>query len=166
MVMELRRVNCALLTGRAPLWGDIFVYLWRVHPAYYRPASFRRFYDWPTCAALRRHVQRLAAAPGTPLADAETALRAHLAAAYADAPAPDATDRTPSPLLPRAHLVDSLIHWAATTYSWPPDMILDQPLARLFQLRRAAALATGQDVLDPVHARIAPLLRPAPASTP
>lgn len=161
MEMELRLVRCAFFTGRAPLWGDVFVYLWRVHPAYYRPASLRRYYDWPACAGLRRHVQRLAAAPGEPLAAAEAAIREHIRAAYLDAPAPDATDREPSPLEPRAHLVDSIVHWAAEHYGWPPDYILDQPLARLFQLRRAATLAAGGDVVDPVHAKIQRILSPS-----
>jgi len=161
MEMELRLVRCAFFTGRAPLWGDVFVYLWRLHPAYYRPASLRRYYDWPACAALRRHVQRLAAAPGEPLAAAEAAIRDHIRTAYLDAPAQDPAAPPPSPLEPRAHLVDSLVHWAAGHYGWAPDFTLDQPLARLFQLRRAATLAAGGDVVDPVHDQIQRLLTPS-----
>lgn len=168
MFQELRLVNCAFVEGRAPLWGDVWVYAWRVHPCYYRPRSARRFFDWPSCALLRRRLQALARQPGTPLADAVAAIRAHLEAAFADAPGadvePDGKPRQPNPLEPRAHVADSLIHWAASTYGWRPSEILDLPLAALCQLQRAAAIQRREDVVDPIHARVAALLAQRPAS--
>ena len=164
MLQELRLVECAFVTGRAALWGDVWVYAWRVHPCYYRPGSPRRYLDWPSCALLRRRLRALAAQPGQPLADAVAAVRAHLEAAFADLPAPPVDESPePSPLLPRHHLADSLLHWAASTYGWSTAEILDLPLAAVLQLRRAASLQRGEDVLDPVHPQIQRLLSPATA---
>lgn len=153
MFTDLQASGNAFLCGRAPLWGDVFAFLWRIHPAYYRPYSARRYLDFPACSRLRRHCQHLAAQPGTPLAEACAEIEAYLARAFSDSPAGEpATDDSPLRTVP--HFVDSVVDWCATRYGWEPATILDLPIACLFQLRRAAAISAGETVIDPSHTEI------------
>lgn len=157
MHTELQLSGNAFLAGRPPLWGDVFAFLWRVHPAYYRPYSARRFIDFPACSRLRRHCQFLAAQPGSPLAFAAGEIMGYLGRAFADAPA-SAPAREDGPLGTLCHLTDSAVDWCASRYGWTPDVILDLPLACVFQLRRAAAISAGEPVIDPSHTKIQTIL--------
>jgi hypothetical protein len=153
MVNELTLIDNAFFTGKHPLWGDVFTLLWRVHPAYYRPYSARRFLDFPACTRLRRHCQNMAAETGEPLRAAVSEINAFLNQAYADSPAGDASpDESPLRTIP--HFLDSVIDWAGSRYGWSHAQVLDLPIACVFQLRRASAIAVGETIIDPSHAEI------------
>lgn len=154
-VLELRLAGNAFFYGRRALLGDVFDVLWRLNPAFYRPASPRRFYDWPARSNLTRRVRRL------DLFTAERAIHDYLSAAYLDRPAARA-DSESGPLEAEPHWIDSFIDTFGSHYAWAtPERVLDTPIAQLFQLRRSIGIRTDEEIIDPVHERIAALMRPS-----
>jgi hypothetical protein len=167
MVMELTLAGNAFFAARLPLWTDCHDVLWRLHPRYYRPASPARYFDWPAYANLARRLRRLRAIDD--LDGTAAAIRAHIAAAYLDAPAAPAPGaETPgkpaSPLAAAPHWLDALCNWVASRYGAAFGHPLDMPLAQIFQLRRAAGIDAGEDIIDPVAEQIGAALRPRPSA--
>jgi hypothetical protein len=95
----------------------------------------------------------MAAETGEPLRAAVSEINAFLNQAYADSPAGDASpDESPLRTIP--HFLDSVIDWAGSRYGWSHAQVLDLPIACVFQLRRASAIAVGETIIDPSHAEI------------
>lgn len=85
------------------------------------------------------------------LTHAAAQVAAHVAAAFADAPpAPDDAPET------GVTLAAALTLFAYRELGWPPERTLDTPLARLWSLRRAVAVAAdgGRSLLDVQEARL------------
>lgn len=156
-VLELMLAGNAFFTGRRALLADVFDFLWRLHPAFYRPGSAHRYFDWPSRERLVRRVR------GLDLLHAEREIHQFISAAYADHPGEESSEdggTAPKLLVPHANLVDALVEWFAATYSWSPATTLDMPIAQLFQLRRQCGIRHGEDIIDPEHAEIQQLLKP------
>ena len=153
MVLDLHLAGNPLVTGSGRVHRrHMHDVLWRLHPHYSRPhtggvrAALQRGWVgfW-----LRRRVWRL------DVALAAREIRQRMTEAYLDAPAGQAArgDPTaaPSPFIAQPCWIDSLVCYAAARYAALQRHPLDVPFALHFQLRRAEALAGGEDIIDPIH---------------
>lgn len=154
-VLELMLAGNAFFTGRRALLADVFDFLWRLHPAFFRPGSVDRFFDWPSRERLVRRVRTI------DLRAAEHEIFAYIQEAYADRPGDDGEPDGAQPklLIPHANLVDALIEWFAAMYGWEPSTTLGMPVAQLFQLRRQYGIRHGEDIIDPEHAEIRSVIK-------
>jgi hypothetical protein len=138
-VVELTLARNAFLRGFSPLAGDLFAFLWRLHPLFRRPDG-----SFPNTSArlsfaclrsafaryrLRRAVLRCEQEP------AATTIREFLARASQDAAAPEC-DAVEAPAAPERCPIDNVVDYAARTYHLHPDAVLDLPIALLHQLYR------------------------------
>lgn len=145
--LELIAAANAFFTGRQPLLGDIFQFLWRSHPHFLRPggtlpnspgrsgwwAQFRALYER---RALLAHVRRC------DLFAAAAAIRARLAEVEQDAPGEAGETGHRSAAAPDHNYFDSLVDVLGRTYHYTPEEILDLPRALVHQLSRAQLLTT------------------------
>jgi hypothetical protein len=183
--LELHLAGNALVCGRAPLLGDVFLCLWRHHPEFRRPlparaAVLRDLGRWPallrlallryaygdlSVARLHRWLSRRVAA--CDLFAAEKILAGRLRTAEQDAPAAayESGAGTPSAAAPEFCAVDDLVDWLSTTYGLSPAAALDVPRALVHQLWRNRQLAQPDGELA-VFAPSDALLSAAPAASP
>jgi len=147
--LELIAAANAFFTGRQPLLGDVYQFLWRCHPHFLRPdgtlpnspgrsgwwAQFRALYER---RALLAHVRRC------DLFAAAAAIRARLAEVEQDAPGDAHETGHRSAAAPDHNYFDSLIDVLGRTHHYTPDEILDLPRALVHQLTRAQLLATSE----------------------
>jgi hypothetical protein len=160
---ELSLVANAVLGTATPREGDIFQFLWRLHPWFMRPENLlaNQGHRMATpreqrhALATRRRLLRLT--PQLDLPAATILLRAWLGTAQQDEPA-TAFDLSgpPSPLshfhAPAINHLDDLSDYFIRTYGLRRDEVLDSPQAWLYQLHRNKLLAEPdgpERVIDP-----------------
>lgn len=149
----LHAVGSPFLFGGTPGEREVKQYLWfhsplwcdDSHPEmkgrYHRALlAFNRFLIGRRGWRLRRPCLDECAAV---LALAGADIEAHMASAFADAPA--ASGKPGSPL---ASLEAQLVHEFARAYSWAPERTRLMPLRQLFQLHRCIRAERGEDILD------------------
>ena len=164
ILLELRLAGSPFLAGRAPLLGDVFLWLWRHHPEFARPiperAHLLRGLDrvprllrlpllWAAYGSLRTarlHRWLSARVAACDLFAAERIVRERWQTAEQDAPAaecaePGARRAAPSPLLPEFCPVDDVVDWLCSRYHLTPAQTLDLPRALVNQLWRNRQLA-------------------------
>ena len=154
--LELSLAGNAFFCARAPLLGDVLQFLWRLNPAFRRPAGTcpnlpptdagrsplrTRLRAWLARAALARAVRRV------DLFAAELAIRAWLETTaqdtLGDAGPGDGFALARSAAAPAHCFADELVEYFARTYGLAPAAILDLPVMLVHQLLRARAL--GQE---------------------
>lgn len=157
--LELELAGNAWLVGGLPAPAHTFQFLWRLHPLFRRPdGSFPNQRSAlgarPSASASAAAREHLAArAIHFPLSVCTLAIRPFLEAALQDRPARTLSD--PPPLYqPAPHWLDDLVDYYAHRYGWHYARIMDTPLALLYQWWRAAAIARGDEVIDPVQEKI------------
>lgn len=184
ILLELRLAGSPLLVGRAPLLGDVFLWLWRHHPEFARPLPERAhllrglervprllrlpllWYAYGSLRTARLHRWLSARVAGCDLFAAERLVRERVQTAEQDAPSAPCGERgaaRPNPLLPDFCPVDDAVDWLCSRYPLTPAQALDLPRALVHQLWRNRQLAQPEGEL----AVIAPsdaLLSAAPAS--
>lgn len=146
--LELITAANAFFTGRAPLLGDVFQFLWRCHPSFLRPDGTlpgRPRAGW--AARLRSRFERralLAHVRRCHLFAAAEAITARLAEVEQDAPSQDfaTVGQTRSAAAPDWNYFDGLVDVLARTYHLTPDEILDLPRALVHQLARNTTLGS------------------------
>ena len=147
--VELVFARNSFFTGLQPLLGDVFQFLWRCHPLFFRPDGtfpnhrgpvswWLRFRACYTRRTLLAHVRRC------DLVSAAGAIRARLAEVEQDAlGAPlEENAQARSPLAPDFNYFDSLVDSLGVRYGYTPDEILDLPRALVHQLARNHALSS------------------------
>lgn len=166
-MFELLRSGNALASGGLrPLLGDVFEFLWRLHPYYRSPAG-----NWPNLTSydrrpgwlrtrlshwlVRRAVARI------DLAAAESLLRARIREAFQDSPKNN-DNQAPSALAPDLSMFDYASHFFAAA-GWTREQILEEHVAWTFQVMRADDIMNGRE--DRHAADSNKLLRLEPAST-
>lgn len=157
--VELTFAQNAFVIGARPLRGDVFQFLWRLHPEFMRPDGTlanqgHRRATW--CERRRaRRVQKALhrAARLCDLDHTAIALRAYLSAVELDANAyiADEKPRKRRGLAVAPHnYFDDYTEYMARTYGLTPEAAMDMPRALSFQWQRQRALlAEPEFVSDP-----------------
>lgn len=151
--LELTLARNAFFTNQAPELGDVFDFIWRLHPAFFRPDGTRpnlpegaRIVARWRCAlvraALAARVRRFS------LAAARAAVEAWIDASYQDMPT-ESTNKNGSEasavsrLSPRLTWFDSVVaQYEAGGHS--RHYALDLGVALSFQMMRARLIASGE----------------------
>ena len=151
--LELTVAGNAFFTGQDPLLGDVQIFLWRLHPAFFRPDGSHPNQPHQTLPgdgrkarqALARHIPRV------DLFAAERIIRAYIAQTAQDRQTSTNTSNRSgyrSPLLPDPNSWDDLCDYAMATWHMSRDEALDTPRALLFQLHRNRLLCTPEGELE------------------
>jgi hypothetical protein len=164
MRLELTLAGNAFLCGGEPGHGDLFVYLWRLHPEFCRPLPHRvpalrrwghapgRFllnwyaYGRLRPARLQAWLVRQCRRADLPAAAALVAAR--LALADQDAPGADLETTRRSLVAPPFCYFDDLVDYVSRTYHVPPGAVLDLPRALVHQLYRNRLLSAPDGELS------------------
>lgn len=161
---ELSIAGNAFAVGGVPSLGDVFQFLWRLHPAFARPHRIlrgRRVWQLVAAYGLRTGLARARLASQVRrlvLADAVREIEAYLAAVNQDRPPQDvkAKNKPVSRVTPPPCWLDNFaLHFSGLIPNLSPDAVIDLPLARLFQLEREHRLRQPEgelDVFDPSDA--------------
>lgn len=172
-VNELRLAGNAFCGGgEQPMRGDIFQFLWRLHPDFARPV--RAWPRWPSRGlelvknlyafgwragwARYRLVRNVA---GRSVVISALEIEGYLATVYQDLQAADLPTGAKGkqrciPLLPPGSWLDNYcLSFLRLVPGWTPEQIVDCPLARLLQLHRESLLLQEDgelSVIDPSDA--------------
>lgn len=148
--------NSFFLAGAPPLLGDVFLFLWRLHPHYcaLRPLRagaianlasrrFRFLRVWWAHGSFRAAVaHRLLTARvrRCDLSAAISSIQAFLAATYQDNAGDDAKVRRRGSAAPERDETDNQVDYLMTVYRLTAEQALDLPLALAHQLYRERQL--------------------------
>lgn len=156
--LELTFAGNAFFTGQNPLLGDVQLFLWRLHPAFFRPDGScpnhqRHDPRGPLDLSHGRRARRQLARriPHVDLFAAERIIQAYIATTGQDQqtsiPESNHTGYR-SPLLPDPNYWDDLLDYAMETWGMTRDEVLDTPRALIFQLHRNRLLHSPDGHLD------------------
>lgn len=153
--LELVLAANAFFNGRAPLLGDVFVFLWRLHPHYTAPRAerraviddlphrrFRLLRLWWAFGSLKTaliHRSLTAKVQRCDLFGAATAIREFLADAEQDAPTSESEDVQSTCAPQRCH-ADELCAYFMKYYHMTHAEVMDAPCALLNQIYRSEQL--------------------------
>lgn len=133
--------------------AEIAAVLWRLSPFYRRrEVSWWRtpFLDWRQTRLLRR-LRRLPHAQAVAL---DKGLAAMIEEAFQDAPMGGDVKWKPLKAQPPS-ITEGLLVALARRYGWPPQTILNFPVAAAFACLRTDHIAQGEDVVDRSNQKIA-----------
>lgn len=168
--LELTLAGSAFFAGRAPLLGDVFQLLWRLHPDWRRPLhpSWLRVHPsrrarplprWRSIVAYGRgsgaaHAWLARVVQRCDLYGAAAAIETWIEHQYQDEPAARVDDtRAAEPAAPGPArcLPDVVTRHFARAMGIDPRQVVDVPIALLHQWHREELLATGraEAVIDP-----------------
>lgn len=157
MRLELQLAGNTFIVGGAPLLGDVFAYLWRLHPHFARPRPGRAFavrdlqkrrgrflrvwYCYGSFSTARLHRWLSRQVRRADLFAAAQLIRERVAIADQDAPGAPLEATRRSPLAPDFCHYDDLVDYVASTYALAPTAVLDLPRALVHQLYRNRQLS-------------------------